>query len=677
LQSRHPRNNIVNGLHKVTQILLVAAGCAAMLSAAGCSVRVQGKRRPLVRVEKIQGEVILTTEENTEEWKSGGTKQKNSSSLTTEELHLHTHGDVFDYRLMSYLASVGFGLNQQEFESETGDDSTTGDMKSYHLNMSFLPLKPYPFSIDTSRTEVFSPRRFQSPLRLETTSNSFFTRLRVPDWPMTFSWKNDEIEQSSDFRGNTDFFTRTSERFSYSLIHDFSKRSHLDFRSDLDELTQEGTTFARRMKTFRNSLQHDFNFGDYDQHHLNTSISHVKRTGDFKSETFNWLESLHLKHSSSFSTFYNAYITENTFDVAESRTIGGVAGFSHKLYDNFNTNFNLFASKTEFSSDAESKWHGGELEFDYYRNNPWGRLTSEYRARMTSGETTGATGTGVVTGESHTFTDPFAITLNKRNIIISTIVVTNKDQTEIYTEGVDGDYTIRQVGDQTELIIDITDADLPNITDGQEILVDYLYEVENFTEEDSLYQFFRIEQEFNNGLSIYYTRRDRETELDSSGATPLSDRVYKTDTFGASYRNDIIRLNAEHSETESTDNSSESDRLSASAFWALSPRTSLHGRISQTWVESRGERPRETSLFKAEVGLKSRLTRYLRLTGEAELRKEDASDIGRTDGSRIGAALEYNRRALSLKAGWDHYILKRRTTDTATSTFYLRLIRRF
>ena len=657
--------------------LLVAAVCPVVLYMVGCSVRVQGRRRPLVRAERIHGELILSTEEQKEEWETSRRKQENASSLRSEELRLRTKGDVFDYRLMSYLVSVGLGVDQQTFESEAGNGSSSGNLNSYHLNMSFLPLKPYPFSIDTSKTETIAPRRFRSPLRLETTSNGFFGKLRVPDWPMTFSWNENVIDQSSDFAGNTDFFTRTTERFSYSVIHDFSERSHLDFRSDLDEISQEGVSFSRNMKTWQNRLQHDLNFGSASQHYLSSSVYLVDRTGDFESQTLSWQESLRLRHSSTFSTFYNVFYTKNTLDIAESQTLGGVVGFTHRLYDNLNTSFNVFASKSEFGGSSESNWRGGELKFDYYRNNPWGRLTSEYSARITSVESTGATGTGVVTGEPHTFTDPFPVILEKRGVVIDSIVVTNTAGTEIYTEGADGDYIVREVGDEIELVIDTADADLPNIVDGQDLLVDYLFEVENFNEEDALYQRFRIEQEFKNGVSVFYSHRSNETQLDSSRATPLSDREYKTDTFGMQYRNNYITLRAEHSDTQSNENSSQSDHLSASTFWPVTSKTSLHGRLSQTWVESRGEHPRETALFKAEAGVKSRLSKFLRLTADAELRKEDSSDFGRIEGTRFGVAVEYNRRALSLRAGYDQYFLERRNTDTATSRFYVRIIRKF
>lgn len=666
----------------MVNIVLLGTTCIAMLYLSGCSVQVKGKTRPLVRAQRIHGELRLSMKEYTSEWESSGTKGKSDSSISNQELYLHTQGDVFDSKLMTYLAAIGLGLNQQTFESSAGTGSSSGNMNSYHLNMGFLPLKPYPFTIDLSKTESFFPRQFQSPLHVDNTSTGIMAKLRVPGWPMTIAWNRNEIEQVSDFQGNEDFFSRISERFSYSLLHDFNEQSHLDFRTDLDELSQKGIGGARVIKTARHRLLHDLTFGDTNQHLLNTSIALVDRTGDFESQTFQWFENLRLKHSKTLTTFYNVSYLKNTFRASESQTTSGTAGFRHRLYNNLGTSFNVFTSNTDFGSGSESKWHGGELKFDYHRNNPWGRLVSDYSLRMTTTETTSATGTTSVNGETHLFTDPFPVELEQRNIVLGTIVVRNDDFSEIYEEGPDGDYTIEQVGDFVHINVIPRGSDPGNtldgfIADGQDILVDYDYRVDASFQEDIVQQSFRIEQEFHNGVSVYYSQRSRDSQVDSTLDTAPADQEFKTDTYGVEYRNDYLTLGAEHANTTSTNNSSESDRLMASAFWPLTSRTLLHGSVSQTWIESSGDRSRETSLFKLKGGIKTRLSRYLKLAGGAELRNEDNSDIGRTKGIRMDVALEYDRRALSVRTGWESYFLERANRETTTSMFYVRLIRRF
>ena len=661
----------------MAKVLLIVIACIVTFCMAGCSVQVRGKRRPLVRMERIHGELELSLKQDEEEHESAsGTKRKSESSISEEQLRLETQGDVFDPRLMTYIASIGLGLNQQSYKSETQSSKATGNMNSYRLSMDFLSTKPYPFSINTSKKEMFAPRRFQSPLRIENTTTGVSLRLRNPDWPMTFRWVNNKIEQKSDVDTTEDFFNRYSDSFSYTLQHDFSERSHFTYRSDLDDIDRQSPNSPRDTKTIRHRLLHDFEFGDDLQHSLNSTVSIMDKKEDFESQTFEWNENMSLRHSEKFSTFYNTFLSKSTFESIENRTIGGVAGFNHQLYKNLHTNFNLFSTKSEFGENSEATSNGGNLRFNYTRNNPWGLLSSFYSINMTMQDSTSETGTGIVTDESHDFDSSFPyITLNERNIVVNTIVVTNVAGNEVYTEG--DDYTVSVIGDRVELTVTELGVEVPNISDGDTLLVDYLFNVEDSRQEDFVNQFFRIKQEFKNGWSVFYSHRDRNSQIDSETQTTISDLEYTTDTYGVDYKNRYVTLRAEHSSTKSTENSSERDIISAGFFWPLTQQTSFHGRVSQSWLESSGVNPRDTSVFRAEGKIKTRLTRHLRLSGRVELRDEENSDIGPTDGLRIGVALQYKRRSLNIRAGWDSYFLDRFNTERDASRFYVKLIRRF
>ena len=85
----------------------------------------------------------------------------------------------------------------------------------------------------------------------------------------------------------------------------------------------------------------------------------------------------------------------------------------------------------------------------------------------------------VVVDESHIFNDPFPITLDNLNIDILSIFVTDNTGLSIYTEG--DDYTITQIADSTQLNITPLGVTVPNIIDGQGLLVDYIYTPEPAT----------------------------------------------------------------------------------------------------------------------------------------------------------------------------------------------------
>jgi hypothetical protein len=81
-----------------------------------------------------------------------------------------------------------------------------------------------------------------------------------------------------------------------------------------------------------------------------------------------------------------------------------------------------------------------------------------------------------VLNEAHVFIDPFPFTLNQTWVEPFSIIVTDVTGTMIYSEG--DDYTINQIRDQVEITCTTLGTMFPNISNGQNLLVDYQYYVE-------------------------------------------------------------------------------------------------------------------------------------------------------------------------------------------------------
>ncbi|MBC8379862.1 MAG: hypothetical protein H8E62_11900, partial [Planctomycetes bacterium] len=493
----------------------------------------------------------------------------------------------------------------------------------------------------------------------------------------TISWTQSELTQDSDAGTDQYSFDRKMERFSYTLTHEFNDYSRFTFRSDIDQVTQTSGIFNSDVKTQRHRFLHYLNFGDNNQHRLNSTFSLLDRDDQFDSSTFDWTENMSLRHSDSFSTFYNTVYSKNTFEEIDTQTVTGLAGFVHQLYLNLVTTGDIYASKSEFGSISETTSQGGDLGFNYRRNNPLGVFLGELEFNYNTDKITGESGTVSVFDELHVFDedDLLPITLNERNIDTTTIVITNNAGTEIYTEG--DDYVIDEVGDEVEITVTTLGVDFPNIVDDQPLLVDYLYELVGEQTEDLIQRKFTLEQQFNNGLAMYLSNRFLDRQVDSDVNSNISDQKTETMIYGAEYQWKRVTFTAEHTDTDSTSQSSESDRLAARSYWPLTPKTSLSGNISQTWIDTSGDNSRQATLFRADGKIRTRLNRYLSLSGRTEYRKEDNSDIGRTNGYRVGASLDFNRASLSVRAGWDTYFLERRNTESESTRFYMNLIRRF
>ena len=615
-------------------------------------------------------------DDQSDDRKTAGSSFSTETTLMEELLNLQVKGDVYDPKLMSYTALLGFGLSQQRYDSTTQSGSDNGHVRNYGFNASFLPTKMYPFSIEAVQTENLIPRAFQGPLRVDDSHEGFNMQLRVPDWPMSFSWSKSHLNQRSDVVSTEDFFSRRSERYSYTLTHDFSENSHLIFRADIFDLDQSSGLFVNDFQTQRYRLEHDYNFGSVNQHSLDSTFTFFERNDQFGTQTFDWTENLVLRHTPDFTTFYNMIVSDGTYSDTDVRSITGLGGFIYQFYENLTTQAEVFGSKTEFGNINDTTSEGGRLNFDYYRNNPWGVLLMELELDYSRDKTTGNTGEATVLNEVHVFIDPFPFTLQERNVVTDSIVVTDLTGAFVYSEG--DDYTVAAIGDQVQITATPLGSIPPNIVDGQTLLVDYNYELVGDQTEDTYGDVFRIEQRFDNGLSVYYSHLFQKRNVDSEINPELTGDHTRTNLYGIEYRYRRLIFVAEHRETDATFQNARSNRIAASGYWPLTPKTTLWGSVSNTWVDTSGEgTSRDTTLFRAEGKIRTRVTPNLRLTGRIEYRNEDDSDQGNTDGYQIGSSLDYERGSLRLRAGWDTYFLEQRNTESTTTRFFLDLARYF
>jgi hypothetical protein len=655
--------------------LLAVIVCIAVGGTSGCSVEVRGKRRALIDRDRIRGQLKLSVEQRTEELSSAGSKTESESQIMKQELILFNQGRVFDEKFMSYRSSIGIGLTQQTYQSNANSGTSEGQMTSHNLNMNFLPEKTYPFSINTSRGEHLISRKFQGPLRVTDSSAGFGMRLRkFPAWPMTFSVTTSEVEQTSDIGSNDSSYVRSTDRLGYTLRHDFSQRSQMNFRTDISKLAQQGTGVQRVDQTARHRLTHNFKFGKNWRHNLGTSVSFLERTGDIESKTTDLMGNLKMVHSRTLFSFYNTSLSESTFRNAQVRALSALAGLNHQLYQNLNTTVSMSTRKSEFGDSGESTSNSTNLKLNYKRNNPWGVLTSKYSHRMTIQEFQGDNAIGTILGESHVFKNDKPFMLDNTNIDISTIVVTNADGTIIYKER--DDYYVFEVGDQVQIEPTIFGSEGDNIVDDQELLVDYSYSASYQSDGETINQRFKLEQKFNNGLTVYFHRDSKEKKRNFTGRQTSEDG-YITNSFGASFVKNHYSFSAERGKTTSNLNSVESTRFSAGVNLPWGSKTTVSGKLSYSTLESSGVRSRETTILKAQAKIKRHLTRQFKLAWTGEFREEENSELGTITGTRFGVALEYRYRAVTAKLSWDSYFLERFNTERNYSRIYASLIRKF
>jgi hypothetical protein len=494
---------------------------------------------------------------------------------------------------------------------------------------------------------------------------------------MTFQYTASETAQDGLSSLERDFFERDDERFRYSVSHNFSELSHLSIDLDRTLVSQRSQGASIETDTDRYTILHDLIFGGDEQHRLDSFFNYVYQSGSIDFENIQLNERLRLQHYDDFLTNYELRLTDSKRDADENKEVRGQAGFEHRLYESLVTTANLFVSKTDFDStngfetQGDLKQQGGTLAFNYRKNNPWGILLSTYTASLI--ERSGSTG-GIVTDESHIVNDPLPVILNGINIDTSSIVVT--DSTGLFTYTLGDDYTIDQINDKVQLNIIIPGIIPPNISDGQEILIDYKVFIEPDRQRDTFRQNFTIRERFRNGLSLYYAHR-RQKEDVGEEVTEITPDEFTTNTVGTDYTKKGLFLQAEYSKEDSTQIPSTSKKIQGRYSWPVNSDTNVSMRIINHWLDFSEPDERDVVLFKTGAEVISRLTNEYSISARADYRDEDDTRFGITRGFQFSSEIKYNFRQLRMLAGVEFNLLDRRNDEIDSSLLYFQLKRFF
>jgi hypothetical protein len=364
----------------VWALALCGAGPACLT---GCNVSVAGKQRPLLRHDRINGEVELVAEKRTDEQGTSENKRESKTRVFEERLRLKTQGDVYHPDFLFCNAALGLGLAQQSIDSEGESDSTESTLDDYNVITQFLRTKPYPMTFSMNKSEDLIARQFLGSLRSERESKGASLSLRSKSWPMAFQYNTGESSQDGLASWASDFFERDDERFRYSVNHNLSDLSHMNFNFDRTDVSQRSVGATIDTETDRYTLLHDMIFGSDEQHRLDSFVNYVDQSGSFNFENFQWEERLRLQHHPTFQTNYDVRFTDSERETFTSKETRGRAGFEHRLYESLVTTANIFASKTDLDAQGDLTQRGGMFALNYRKKNPWGTLLSTYSASLT------------------------------------------------------------------------------------------------------------------------------------------------------------------------------------------------------------------------------------------------------------------------------------------------------
>ncbi len=641
---------------------------------AGCDVTVQGEKRPLVRQERIQGELEAVVENRTDKQESGATGRESESTVFEEWLRLKTRGDVYHPDLFNYTVSVGGGLSQQYLDTDGISDWSSDTLNDYEISGEILRAKPYSGTVSAGKSEDLIARQFLGPLQADRQNAAGTLFLRSESWPMMFQYSSSETTQEGFTPAEADFFLREDERFRYSVSHDLSESSHMRFAYDGTDARQQSIGAVVDTQTDTYTLSHDAVFGPNDLHRLDSLVNYLDQAGDFEYENLRWQERLKLQHTPNLLSRYDLQYTDLQRLTLDSEQVRGQAGLEHRLFESLVTSLDGFVSETDLEEQGDSSQYGGILGLNYRKTNPLGMLLSSYTANLTRSDQSGASGKGAVVAEPHTATDVIPVELDRANVDVSTIRVRNSSGS-LFQQG--DDYSVFQSDGRTFLNTSVVGGVVPpNFTEGQTFFVDYEFFIEPERREDTFRQSFTIRQRFSNGISVFYAYRMQDESVTSQDAEVIPDE-YTVHTLAADYTFGGLFLQAEHSIEDSTLIPLTSTRLEGRYRWMLGPATTASIGATNQWLDFEEPDAREVTLREGTAEIFSRLTDNYSISASADYRHEEDTRFGLTEGFQFDTELEYQYRQFGATIGAEWSLLERRDDQIDSVFLYVRLQRRF
>jgi hypothetical protein len=646
---------------------------------AGCQVTVGDRQRQLVSHERIKGAVELDAVRQIDKRKTNGDSNKSTRTDIKEVLRLSTRGDIYHRNLLIYTAGVGLGLRQQRFASDGRSDTAEGSFDEYDLTAQLLQAKPYPISLYTSRADDTQGRSFSGSVRTQTERSGGLMGFRViEDWPMKFQYSKDDTQQDSLGSIFRDSYTRTDERFRYSVAHDFGDSSSARFAFERQDIFNRRLTSSSNLKVDRYDLSHDLLFGGESQHRLDSDFFLFDYSGISNETRLRWQELMRLRHRPNLWTNYTFQFTQSRQEGAGNKETFGQVGFRHELYKSLVTTGEVFASKSEITRQVDLNERGGRLGFDYRKNNPWGLLLSSYSTSLTRFDQTGGGDIGRVDDEPHTFVVAGLpeIQINRRNVDAASIIVA--DNTGIPYD-ISLDYRVEENSGITSIVVIVGGKIYDDaVANGGtiDLLISYNFFVEPEQKTDIHTQSLSVRQRLHSGLAFYYRHRRRDEQI-SSSVTDITPDEFRINIYGAEYSDRGLYLRAEYEKQDSTQIPTTTKWFQANYGWIVNYGTRANLRVSNLWNDFGGDNPHEVEVLTAGGTLSSRFTERHTLVGSVDYRREQDTSFGNTKGFQFDIGLKYDYRQLSISTGVEFDMLSQDGDDRDTTFYYFRLRRRF
>lgn len=402
--------------------------------------------------------------ESVDERRTGPTIADRTEETDTFRQRLNAEGSGWWYHPDFVTFSYGFDPEfRQQDTTATGDFDRDDDNNflGYYLDARFLRQKSQSVNLFFRQ----SRNNFDSTLSPDNVTDTNIARavwiLKDYAFPTTVTLERNNYDFQDFFRSRDE-----SDIFRVETKHEID-RSLSRLRAEYIE--QDRQIGISEVTVNRLLLNANNTFFFNDDVRLFSSLYGIDSSSDdFDNSSYFISERLTVQHRQNFRTDYQLRFDQRDNNGFESDTTVASAALQHQLYDNLNTTLSIQGSQDDFT-DGQIDIFETDLDFRYTREIPIGQLniTNGYGYRLEDNDI--ESDTSQVINERIVLVGTERALLNRTNIEVASIVVTDSTSAIVYVEGID--YVITEVGTSVAIARTL----LGGIADGENVLVDYVF----------------------------------------------------------------------------------------------------------------------------------------------------------------------------------------------------------
>ncbi len=622
-------------------------------------------------------------------------RQRNDNRLYEARFTVRNRGAyIVDPRLARFTLGGTVGIARQELDFTSDgtdfDDSRDTDLSGYEFLADILPLNSFSAIVFANRNRSTQSGGLAGSSRSDVSNAGVTVSARRLYIPSTLSMRVDRSETA--FGREALASSRRDER-RYSITYD-GRRGWLNRALrvryafvDKDERFFPSTNFSSHDASAFYSLD----FGPGLNRRWDTRIRINDRTGIRDETRLNIDQLLNIDHSDRLRTRYRylSTFTDRPVGDNDKQTIAFL--LDHRLYESLETTLELSDATENFPGGGRDV-RRGRLNLDYKKRLPndarvFANLTVFKERQDDEFETTRA----FVFEEEHRFDETFALPIGLNQPLVepgSVSIVKTENGPEVtgcgdfsvprpLVEGVD--YTLRNIGDVTEVVPLPCTLTSAGINPDDLIRVDYVVLVDPSRKIETDGYAFDLSIGYRN-FRPFYRREETNQDLLSGGDNEfLNDRELEAFGVDMHYDTESVRgrLLVEHEQSESRDQDKETIRAIASLRYDFRPRwqLSLNGRLSETEFTRPRDRVSELQAVRALLTYVRHAN--LRVEFFAEVRDLNDTLIPDEHREELGARVRWRYGKLDIVPTVQFIDLRRGETDLQDYRTTLRVIRRF